>query len=241
MPRNVFVSGGTGYIGRELIRMLVGRGHRVRALARAGSEGKVPPGCEVVPGDALAAASFAHAVAAGDTFVHLVGVTHPAPWKGRQFRAVDLAALKASAAAAAAAGVGHFVLVSVAHPAPVMKAYIAVRRECESILEKAGLTATVLRPWYVLGPGHRWPVVLKPLYAMAERLPALREGALRLGLVTREEMVGALSWAVENPPRLTRVLSVSEIRSHRGGAGAPSTVRWSGPGANGETSTQKTG
>ena len=54
--------------------------------------------------------------------------------------------------------------------------------------------------WYVLGPGHRWPYALVPLYAILRRLPATREAADRLGLVTHRAMVGALVHAVENPP-----------------------------------------
>jgi len=45
-----------------------------------------------------------------------------------------------------------------------MKAYIAVREECEEIIQESGLNATILRPWYVLGPGHRWPYMLLPMY-----------------------------------------------------------------------------
>jgi uncharacterized protein YbjT (DUF2867 family) len=213
MQGNVFVSGGTGYLGGELIRRLVARRHKVTALARSGSERKLPAGCAVVRGNALDAASFAHSVSADDTFVHLAGVAHPAPWKAPQFRAIDLESLKASATAAAAAGVRHFVFVSVAQPAPAMKAYVAVRQECERILERAGLTATILRPWYVLGPGHQWPRVLLPFYDLAERVPAWRDGALRLGLVTREQMVAALVRAIEDPPESTRVVGVPEIRA----------------------------
>ena len=50
--RRVFLTGATGYIGSALARELVGRGHRVRALVRAGSESKVPDGCKLVRGDA---------------------------------------------------------------------------------------------------------------------------------------------------------------------------------------------
>ncbi len=87
--RSLFVTGGTGYLGRRLIPALLARGHRVAALARAGSEGKLPDGCEVLLGNALDASSFAARVPAADTFVHLVGTAHPAPWKARQFREVD--------------------------------------------------------------------------------------------------------------------------------------------------------
>jgi uncharacterized protein YbjT (DUF2867 family) len=210
--RQVFVSGGTGYVGRALVAQLIARGHRARVLARPGSERKVPAGAEVIPGDALNAATFSSAVSADDTFVQLTGVAHPAPWKEQAFRAIDLVSLSASAAAAKSAGVRHFVYVSVAQPAPAMKAYVRVRQECEAILKTAGLTTTILRPWYVLGPGHRWPAALAPVYALLEAIPATREGARRLGLVTLEQMVAALLWAIENPPAESRILDVPAIR-----------------------------
>ena len=208
----VFVSGGTGYIGQRLIKLLLERRHSVSSLVRPASTGKLPQGATAVPGDALDAATFADRIAPADTFVHLVGVSHPAPWKERQFRAVDLASVKASAAAAGAAGVKHFVYVSVAQPAPVMKSYIQVRAECEAVIAGSGLNATILRPWYVLGPGHRWPIILSPIYALFEQLASTRDSATRLGLVTIDQMVAALAWAVENPVTGRRIISVPEIR-----------------------------
>ena len=68
----------------------------------------------------------------------------------------------------------------------------------------------------MLGPGHRWPYLLVPIYKLAERLPPTREGALRLGLVTLEQMVTALLAAVESPARGIKVVSVPEIRSAKG-------------------------
>jgi uncharacterized protein YbjT (DUF2867 family) len=62
-------------------------------------------------------------------------------------------------------------------PAPAMKAYIAVRQECEQIIQQSGLNATILRPWYVLGPGHRWPQMLLPMYWLMERIPPPRANA----------------------------------------------------------------
>lgn len=202
-------------MGRALSARLTARGHRVRVLVRRGSERKVAAGAEAVEGDALQAATFTHALTSSDTLVHLTGVAHPAPWKEQQFRAIDFASLKASAAAASAAGVRRFLYVSVAHPAPVMKAYIQVRTECEAILAKAGSAATILRPWYVLGPGHRWPVALKPIYALLEAIPQTRDSARRLGLVSLEQMVRALVWAVENPagPGECKILDVPGIRA----------------------------
>jgi uncharacterized protein YbjT (DUF2867 family) len=213
--RSVFITGGTGYMGRRLIGRLLERGHEVRALVRPGSEGKVPFGCTAIPGNALDGSSYATQITPADTFVQLVGVAHPSPAKAAEFRRVDLPAGLGAVAAAKAAGIRHFVYLSVAHPAPMMQAYVAVRSECEDAIESAGLNATILRPWYVLGPGHWWPYLLLPMYKLAELLPATREGARRLGLVTLEQMTNALRVAVENPVQGIRVVTVPEIRGAR--------------------------
>ena len=131
MRRSVFITGGTGYIGRGLIPELLAHGHEVRALVRAGAEGRLPRGASAILGDALQHASYAAQVRPADTFVHLVGVSHPSPAKAALFR--------------------------------------------EALIRQSGLNATILRPWYVLGPGHRWPIVLLPLYWVFGRLPASRE------------------------------------------------------------------
>ena len=212
MIGKILISGGTGYLGRVLTRKLIARGHSVLVLARKGSESKVTAPAQIFIGDALQGNSFVKSLEPGMTLVHLTGTPHPAPWKEREFRAIDLVSLRESAAAAQAAGVGHFVYVSVAQPAPVMRAYLQVRSECEAILANTNLPRTILRPWYVLGPGHRWPEVLRPFYSLLEAIPATRDGARRLGLVTLEEMTSALVWAVEHPVAGAQTLDVVQIR-----------------------------
>lgn len=216
-PRPVLVTGATGYIGRRLIPALLARGHAVRALARTGSRARVPAGAELVVGDALDPASVTAAARAGDTLVHLVGTPHPTPAKAAEFRRVDLPSVAASVAAARDRGAAHFVYVSVAQPAPAMKAFLAVRAEGEAMIRGAALTATVVRPWYVLGPGHRWPLLLLPFYALARAVPRTHDGATRLGLVTIGQMIAALVHAIEVPPPAgtARVVDVPAIRASR--------------------------
>jgi uncharacterized protein YbjT (DUF2867 family) len=206
------MTGGTGYVGRRLIEALAGRGHTIRALVRAGSEHRLPSSATALVGDALHGISYAAQVAPADTFVHLVGVAHPSPRKAQDFLRVDLVSVEAAVAAATAAGVKHFIYVSVAHPAPTMQAYVAVRMQGERVLRESGLAATILRPWYVLGPGHWWPVLLLPAYGLARLLPRSRETAERLGLVTIGQMVAALVHAVETPVDGVRLLDVPHIR-----------------------------
>lgn len=208
----VFITGGTGYLGVPLIEALLAKSYAVHALVRAQSTQRLPRGALPVIGDALDAASFASKIPVAATLVHLVGTPHPNPAKAAEFRRVDLASIHASVAAAQQAGVRHFIYLSVAHPAPVMQAYIAVRREGEALVQASGIPATILQPWYVLGPGHWWPYVSLPFYKLLEQIPATREIALRLGMVTLEEMVAAMVNAVEVPPEKVRVKNVDDIR-----------------------------
>lgn len=210
--RQVFITGGTGYIGRRLIPRLLDRGHGVRALVRPGSESRLPSGAAPVPGDALHGLSYAGSVSPADTFVHLVGVARPSPAKAQEFLRVDLASVAAAVPAAVTAGVRHFVYVSVAQPAPAMKAYVGARARGEELIRESGLAATMIRPWYVLGPGHWWPVVLVPGYWLATLWPGSRDTARRLGLVTLEQMLRALVFSVEQPADGVRLIEVPQIR-----------------------------
>jgi len=200
----------------------VRRGHRVRALVRPGSEGKLPPGCEMIRGDALRANTYAHQLASSDTFVHLVGVAHPNPKKAAEFHSIDLESCVQAVRAASAAGVRQFIYLSVARPAPLMLEYQHVRAQGEQLIIQTGLSATFVRPWYVLGRGHRWPAMLIPFYALARLLPATRAGAERLALVTLAQMVRTLTWAIENPGNGIRILEPKQIRE---GLGQPVALR----------------
>jgi uncharacterized protein YbjT (DUF2867 family) len=98
-----------------------------------------------------------------------------------------------------------------------MRAYLDARAQAEHAIQEAGMTTTLLRPWYVLSPGHWWPLLLIPGYAIGELIPATRATAQRLGLVTLRQMVTALAFAVENPPAAgsVRIMDVPAIRAAR--------------------------
>ena len=207
---NVFITGATGYIGRQLVPELVGHGHTVRALVRPASIDKLPKGAEPVIGDALNAISIAHRIAPSDTFVQLVGVAHPSPAKAKEFQSVDLASIRESVRAASGSSIRHFIYLSVAMPAPAMKAYVAVRGEGERLVRESGIAATFIRPWYVLGPGHRWPYALLPAYWLWSLFD--RDTSARLYPVKLAQVVRAMVDAIEHPPDGVRVVEGPEMR-----------------------------
>lgn len=225
--RTILITGATGYLGRALIPALLARGHNVRALVRANSRSKLLSGAstltdppidrssalQIAIGDALNPTDVARALPGVDTVVHLVGVPKPSPAKAQQFRDIDLVSIKATVAALeTAAPKPHLVYLSVAQPASIMREYIAVRAESEALIRAKTLPATFVRPWYVLGPGHRWPYLLVPIYALMRLIPSTRASAERLGLVTLPQMIRTLIHAVETPAKGVAILDVPAIR-----------------------------
>jgi uncharacterized protein YbjT (DUF2867 family) len=212
--KQIFITGGTGYMGIGLIKMLLEKGYSVKALVRKGSENKLPNGCNYVIANPFDSKSFAKEIPPGATFIQLLGVPHPGPKKKEQFKTIDLASVKASAIAAKEAGVKHFVYVSVAQtPTKIMRDYQQCRGEGEACIRSTQIPATFIRPWYVVGPGHYWPLLFLPLFKILEWIPSTSQKAKALRLVTLKQMLHTLLYAVENQPEAgVNIIEIEEIR-----------------------------
>jgi nucleoside-diphosphate-sugar epimerase len=211
--QDIFITGGTGYMGTRLIKALQSGDYHIRALVRKGSENKLPQGCEMITGNALDASSYQGKIQPSSTFVHLIGVAHPSPAKKEQFKTIDLVSVHEAAKAAVYAQVAHFIYLSVSqYPTKIMKDFQAVRAEGEELLLKTGLKTSFLRPWYVLGPGHWWPVLLKPFLFIA-KYAGKKEAAENLDTVTLQQMIHVLLYAINNPPEKNAVYDVQTIKS----------------------------
>lgn len=210
--QDIFITGGTGYIGTRLIKALQNGQYNIRALVRKGSENKLPQGCVLIAGNALNATSYQNAIEPASTFVHLVGVAHPSPAKTEQFKKIDLVSIQEAVKAAVHANVAHFIYLSVSlYPTKIMKDFQQVRAEGEELLLQTNLKTSFIRPWYVLGPGHWWPILLKPFLFIA-KYAGKREAAINLDTVTLKQMIDTLLYAIKNPPEKNAVYDVPKIK-----------------------------
>ena len=212
--KTVFITGGSGYMGKRLIRAMLDDGrYRVRALVRKGSESKIPEGCEITFGNALDAKTYISQVPPASIFIHLVGVAHPSPKKKNEFREIDLVSIQQAVEVALTSGIAHFVYLSVAqYPTKIMKEYQEVRAEGEKLLRSSGMRSSFVRPWYVIGPGHYWPLALKPFYAIAKLFPGSRQAANKLDTVTIQEMLNCLMHVIQRTTDHIEVYDVADIK-----------------------------
>jgi len=111
---DALVTGGTGFVGANLVRELLARGERVRVLARAGGDRRALEGCavEICEGDLLDTASVARAVAGVRRVYHVAADYRLwAPDPSVLYRA-NVDGTRHVIAAAVAAGVARIVYTS---------------------------------------------------------------------------------------------------------------------------------
>lgn len=165
----VALTGATGYVGGELLKVLASRGIRVRCLARnpTALQESLPCGAEVVPADLLQPATLLPALRGCQTayyLVHSMGET-------RDFAALDRQAARNFAAAAKEAGIQRIIyLGGLARPGPRLSRHLASRLEVGQILRECGVPVVELRASIVLGPGS---LSFEIMRALVERLPVM--------------------------------------------------------------------
>ena len=96
-----------------------------------------------------------------------------------------------------------------------MAEYQAVRKEGEEYCKSKYIKYTFIRPSYVLGRGHYWPVLLLPLYGIAEIIASLQKRAGSMAFVTIRQMLHTLITAVEADPLPLRIIEIRNIRKSR--------------------------
>ncbi len=213
--QSIFITGGTGYLGKRLIPLLLQQGYIVSALVRKQSLHKLPAGCIPVVADPFSATSYVTGIPPNSIFIHLLGVSHPGPKKKLLFYSVDLASVKIAVEAAKQAGVVHFIYVSVAqYPTKIMESYQDARAQGEKAILLSGIKSTFIRPWYIVGPGHYWPVLMQPFFKLMEYIPATAEKAKSLALVPLRKMLLALQLAVHQLPEgPVRIVEIADIKT----------------------------
>ena len=205
----VLVTGATGFVGRRLVPVLVGRGLDVRAMTRR-PEAYDGPGTPV-GADVGDSASLAAALEGVDVAVYLVHALDHDDFEER-----DAAAAVAFGTVAAEAGVRQIVyLGGLGADDDELSPHLRSRREVEGLLGIGGVPVTVLRAAIVVGHGGiSWeltrqlvknlPAMIVPKWTATRTQPIALDDVVRYlaGVVDHEDAIGQ-TFEIGGPDAMT--------------------------------------
>jgi nucleoside-diphosphate-sugar epimerase len=168
-PLRVAVTGGTGFIGRYLVRGLARKGHTVRALVRPGRESAFGPPFErpdeIHTGDLTDAASLAGFLAGVDLLIHVASAhDHLGDEQMQRVNVAGTTHLLEAAKREANPGFQIWVVSSAVIGAPVYSYYRDSKRVQEKLIKGSGIEWASFRPTLVYGIGdhrHTAPLLRK--------------------------------------------------------------------------------
>lgn len=201
----VLVTGGSGFVGREVIRQLVSAGHVVRVLARG-----VKPAVErveFVKGSVLDPASLGAACAGCETVIHLVGIISEV---GEQtYERVHTEGTRHLLAAAKGAGVARFVHMSALGTRPnAVSRYHRSKWLAEEAVRASGLAGTVFRPSLIYGPGDGFVNLFARMSRWSPILPVIGHGLGLLQPVPVAEVARCFVGALMEPRSVGRTFDI---------------------------------
>jgi nucleoside-diphosphate-sugar epimerase len=178
--RLIALTGATGFIGSNVLRVLLAQGFRLRALlrgARRPANGPSGDGrLEWIDGSLADARALETLVAGCDAVVHIAGAIRGAHYADFAAVNVDGTARLTRAVAAAAPAAHVLAISSLAARAPELSWYAASKHAAEQEISAAASRYTILRPPAVYGPDDP---ALAPVWRMLARGWLLRPGPAR--------------------------------------------------------------
>ena len=205
-PRRVLVAGATGFMGQHLVRRLLGRGHRLRALARRPPRNSRDGDVEWWSADVTDEGSLQGAAEGCDVIVDLVGIA----WADREgYEAVHVDGTGNLLLEAQRAGVERLVFVSTLGASTSGSPYFRTKYEAERRIRESGLDFIIFRPSIVYGPGDHFTSAIVDLLRRLPVFPVLGFSRSRLQPVAIEDIADALVQAVERPDLSARTFEIA--------------------------------
>ncbi len=202
----IFITGATGFVGRNLVEELLRRSFRLRCLVRDPDKASWLKGigCELVKGDVTDAASLKRALtpdvkrgAPSSAVIHLVGILFEA--EGAGFENVHVRGTRNVVEACKSAGVTRYLHISALGTRPGARSrYHKTKWEAEEIVRASGLAYTVFRPSVIFGKEDRFTNMFARAMRLSPVIIVPGDGKNRMQPVYVKDLAAAMSDSIEN-------------------------------------------
>ncbi len=207
----LFLTGGTGFVGSEILKQLTENGHAVRCLVRPDSKKKlaVTEGVEIVNGDITQPESLAGKMEGCEAVIHLVGIIRAFPSRGITFEKIHYEGSRNVIDEAKRAGIKHFLHMSaLGASADAKPLYHQTKYKAEQYLKQSGLTYTIFRPSVIFAPNDEFVNMLANMIRLAPIVPVIGNGRCKMQPVALENVVQGYLGALSNPVAQGKVYEI---------------------------------
>lgn len=190
----IFVTGGTGFVGRHVLSALKEAGHFISVLVRPGSEKKLPfmEGIGLVTGDVLAPSVWAQSLKGVDAVIHLTGIIREFPNDDVTFEEIHFEATHNVVESAKTANVKHFIHMSANGASPDgVSEYQTTKWRAEKLVMESSMAWTIFRPSVIFGDagdGMEFTSEIARIISMAPIMPVFGDGEYLLEPVAVENV-----------------------------------------------------
>ena len=154
MASRVFVTGGSGFIGQNILKELLGRGYTVNGLVNRGHLEPASSTIREIRGDLFNPAALDEGMRDCDAVIHLVGIIMEKPSKGITFQHIHVEGTQAVVDAAKRNSISRYIQMSALGTRPnAISEYHRTKWLAEEYVRGSGLNWTIFRPSLVHGPG----------------------------------------------------------------------------------------
>lgn len=154
MKSKIFVTGATGFVGTQVLKLLLEYGHNVTVLVRNPDRLKIShKNISIKVGDILEPDSLQSTLNGMDVVIHLVGIIREDLSGDITFDKLHTMATQNIISAAVDAGIKHFLHMSANGARENSNTdYHRTKFEAEQIVRSSGLNYTIFRPSVIYGP-----------------------------------------------------------------------------------------
>jgi len=212
VAQRVFVTGGTGFVGKSVIRALLAHGFLVRILVRPGSEQDLKgfESIDRVPGDVMTSQELAPSVEGCSALVHLVGIIREQRSRGVTFDRLHTQATRNMVTLARAAGIKRYVQMSaLGTRAEAPARYHQSKWQAEEAVRESDLDWTIFRPSIIFGRGDAFVSVLASMIKRFPFVPVLGSGRYRLQPIPVEQVAEGVARALRAPGSVRQTYDVA--------------------------------
>lgn len=205
---NVAVTGGTGFVGRNLVNRLLAEGHRVTVVTHsAPGEGLFDGEVRMAGGSVDEAATLEAAFMGNEAVYHLVGII--AETRHKTFEKTVVTGTQNVVTACGRTGVRKLLYLSAmgtSENAPTK--YHLTKHAAEQAVKKSGLDYVIYRPSVIYGHGDGFVSLLVRLIKRSPITPVIGDGRYRLQPVYIDDVVSALVQGLTIPGASGQVIEI---------------------------------